>query len=105
MLITPFPLNVVPSVMIFYVFNGFFIGHYFGAIETYQKVCVTSKVFSLMDKSHLTLQHQDLLYTPRFMIGACLFFAGFAANIYCDHILINLRKPGGKYVMGGRGAL
>lgn len=31
-----------------------------------------------------------------FMLGAILFFGGFAINFYSDNILINLRKPGEK---------
>ena len=31
---------------------------------------------------------------PRFILGALLFFAGFAVNLHADEILLHLRKPG-----------
>jgi 3-oxo-5-alpha-steroid 4-dehydrogenase 1 len=34
------------------------------------------------------------LYDARFVIGAALFFAGFAINQHADYVLMNLRKPG-----------
>lgn len=34
------------------------------------------------------------LYDVRFVVGALLFFAGFAINQHADQVLMNLRKPG-----------
>lgn len=34
------------------------------------------------------------LTTPAFIIGALLMVGGFALNVWSDHILINLRRPG-----------
>jgi len=67
------PLASMLSSMIFYIINGYLIGHYFGALKSYPV---------------------EWLYDPRFIIGLSLFFAGFVINIQSDNILINLRKPG-----------
>ncbi|KAG8442521.1 hypothetical protein GDO86_011353 [Hymenochirus boettgeri] len=36
----------------------------------------------------------DWIYDPRFITGIILFLSGMFINIYSDHILRNLRKPG-----------
>ncbi|XP_072267977.1 3-oxo-5-alpha-steroid 4-dehydrogenase 1 [Pyxicephalus adspersus] len=36
----------------------------------------------------------DWTHDPRFIAGSVLFFSGMFINIYSDHILRNLRKPG-----------
>ncbi|KAM5157451.1 3-oxo-5-alpha-steroid 4-dehydrogenase 1 [Mantella aurantiaca] len=36
----------------------------------------------------------DWTYDPRFIAGSALFFCGMSINVYSDHILRNLRKPG-----------
>ena len=67
------PVAMVLSSMVFYIINGYLIGHYFGALKSYPVQWLTD---------------------PRFIIGAALFLVGFAINIHSDNILINLRKPG-----------
>ena len=34
------------------------------------------------------------LWSPQFIIGTVLFFAGMAINLHSDHVIRNLRKPG-----------
>ena len=34
------------------------------------------------------------LWSPQFIIGALIFFAGMAINMHSDHVIRNLRKPG-----------
>ncbi len=34
------------------------------------------------------------LWSPRFIIGAVVFFAGMGINLHSDHVIRNLRKPG-----------
>lgn len=36
----------------------------------------------------------DWLWSPRFIIGAIIFFTGMAINLHSDHVIRNLRKPG-----------
>ena len=36
----------------------------------------------------------DWLYSPQFIIGLIVFFAGMAINMHSDHVIRNLRKPG-----------
>ena len=36
----------------------------------------------------------DWLWSPRFIIGAVIFFTGMAINLHSDHVIRNLRKPG-----------
>lgn len=67
------PVVSMLSSMIFYIINGYLIGHYFGALKSYPI---------------------EWLYDPRFIIGLSMFIAGFAINIHSDNILINLREPG-----------
>ena len=42
----------------------------------------------------------DWLYSPLFILGTVIFFAGMAINIHSDHVIRNLRKPGdtGHYI-------
>lgn len=58
---------------VFYIINGYIIGHYFGSLTSYPI---------------------EWLYDPRFIIGMTMFITGFIINIQSDNILINLRKPG-----------
>jgi protein-S-isoprenylcysteine O-methyltransferase Ste14 len=67
------PVMMMLFSMIFYIVNGYIIGHYFGALKTY------------------TI---EWLYDPRFIIGLIMFLGGFILNITSDNILLNLRKPG-----------
>ena len=34
------------------------------------------------------------LWSPRFIIGAIIFFTGMAINLHSDHVIRNLRRPG-----------
>lgn len=34
------------------------------------------------------------LYSPQFIIGTIMFFTGMGINLYSDHVIRNLRKPG-----------
>ena len=36
------------------------------------------------------------LWSPKFIIGTLIFFAGMAINLHSDHVIRNLRKPGDK---------
>ena len=67
------PISMVASSMLFYIINGYLIGHYFGALRSYPI---------------------EWLYDPRFILGSTVFLAGFYLNISSDNILIKLRKPG-----------
>lgn len=67
------PVMIMLFSMIFYMVNGFIIGHYFGALKSYPI---------------------EWLSDPRFIIGALMFISGFIINIRSDNILLNLRKPG-----------
>ncbi len=67
------PVVSMVSSMIFYIINGYLIGHYFGSLREYPV---------------------EWLYDPRFIIGLAMFLTGFVINIQSDNILINLRKPG-----------
>jgi 3-oxo-5-alpha-steroid 4-dehydrogenase 1 len=67
------PVMMMLFSMIFYIVNGYMIGHYFGALKSYDITWLTD---------------------PRFIIGAVVFLYGFYLNITSDNILLNLRKPG-----------
>ncbi|MDQ3031877.1 MAG: DUF1295 domain-containing protein [Myxococcota bacterium] len=45
------------------------------------------------------------LTDPRFVLGAALFFVGFAINQHADYVLMNLRKPGESGYQIPRGGL
>ncbi|MCC6794094.1 MAG: DUF1295 domain-containing protein [Candidatus Hydrogenedentes bacterium] len=66
------PLMIPLSAIVFNVFNGYLNGrHLAWAAETYSA---------------------EWLRDPRFIVGAALFLAGFAINIYSDQVLIRLRQ-------------
>lgn len=67
------PLMSMVSSLIFYIINGYLIGHFFGHLQSYPI---------------------EWLYDPRFIIGMSLFITGFVINIHSDNILMKLRKPG-----------
>ena len=64
------PVSMMLSSMSFYIINGYLVGHYFGALASYE---------------------WNWLYDPRFLPGMALFLFGFYINITSDNILINLR--------------
>ncbi len=77
------PVYTMLASMVFYIVNGYLIGHYFGQLKEYPI---------------------EWLYDPRFLIGAALFLFGFFVNIHSDNILINLRdedESGYKIPHGG----
>jgi 3-oxo-5-alpha-steroid 4-dehydrogenase 1 len=67
------PVIVVLATMSFYIVNGYLVGHYFGALRSYE-------LSWLMD--------------PRFIVGMTLFIGGCIVNVRSDTALINLRAPG-----------
>lgn len=67
------PVSTMLMSMVFYIINGYLIGHYFGDLRSYSV---------------------EWLADPRFILGAAMFLAGFAINIQSDNILIKLRQPG-----------
>ena len=45
--------------------------------------------------THFSPSYSDgWLIDPRFIVGTVIFLVGFTINVYSDHILRNLRKPG-----------
>ena len=77
------PVYTMLTSMVFYIVNGYLIGHYFGQLREYPI---------------------EWLYDPRFLIGVALFLFGFFVNIHSDNILINLRdedEAGYKIPHGG----
>ena len=77
------PIYTMLTSMVFYIVNGYLIGHYFGQLREYPI---------------------EWLYDPRFLIGVALFLFGFFVNIHSDNILINLRdedEAGYKIPHGG----
>ena len=77
------PVYTMLTSMVFYIVNGYLIGHYFGQLREYPI---------------------EWFYDPRFLIGAALFLFGFFVNIHSDNILISLRdedEAGYKIPHGG----
>src|SRR4030042_1623811 len=70
------PLSTVLLAVLFNIINTYVQGRW---------------LFKLAPEGMYTLAW---LYDPRFIIGALIFFAGFAINKYSDHVLRNMRKPG-----------
>jgi len=70
----PMPVLIVLFSGAFNVANGYFQGYYlFTLAEPYPA---------------------QWLIDPRFLIGAFIFFTGFAINVHSDNTLFSLRKPG-----------
>lgn len=67
------PVSMVLVTMMFYIINGYLVGHFFGSLKSYP---------------------WEWLVDPRFIVGAVLFVVGFVINVSSDNILINLRAPG-----------
>jgi len=76
------PVVIVLSAIIFNLFNGYFLGYYFGHFANYSPAN---------------------LLGPGFIIGAILFASGMFINWYYDNKLIHLRRPGeiGYKIPGG----
>jgi 3-oxo-5-alpha-steroid 4-dehydrogenase 1 len=69
-----FPVIIVLFSIIFNILNGYLNGRY---LFYFAPVYDTS-----------------WLIGPRFITGTIIFFTGYVINIYSDHLLRNLRKPG-----------
>lgn len=67
------PLLIAGSAIFFNIVNGFFNGYYLGHFADYPESWLTSAFF---------------------IIGIVLFAGGMAINLWADHRLIHLRKPG-----------
>lgn len=70
------PLVIMLMGITFNVLNGFMQGEW---------------IFYL---SPLTCYDTGWLFTPQFIIGTMLFFAGMVINLHSDYIIRHLRKPG-----------
>lgn len=70
------PAGIMMMAVVFNLLNGYMQGTW---------------VFRLAPDTLYTI---DWLYTPQFIIGVVLFFAGMGINKHSDYIIRNLRKPG-----------
>lgn len=79
------PFSIILSGITFNLLNAYMIGGWFFYIEPAPQYPVS------------------WLYSPAFIIGTLIFFAGMAINIHSDSIIRNLRKPGdtGHYIPRG----
>ena len=68
------PLVIPGSAMFFNLCNTFFIGYFLGYVGGNYA--------------------DEYFYSPRFIIGFCIFLAGVFINVKSDNMLMNLRKPG-----------
>lgn len=71
------PLSIILSGVTFNLLNAYMIGGWFFYVNPYPETYPTS-----------------WLYSPLFILGTIIFFAGMAINLHSDHIIRNLRKPG-----------
>jgi steroid 5-alpha-reductase/3-oxo-5-alpha-steroid 4-dehydrogenase 1 len=67
------PLLIALLALFFNLINGYFNGRQVGVFGDYKV---------------------DWLLDPRFLVGATVFLAGLATNVWADTVLIHLRKPG-----------
>lgn len=70
----PMPLSIAGSAFFFNLVNAYLQGRWLGTL---------SPPYA-----------PDWLLDPRFLLGAALFLAGFAANVHADETLRRLRRPG-----------
>jgi protein-S-isoprenylcysteine O-methyltransferase Ste14 len=70
----PMPLSVVALGFVFNLFNAYINGRW---------------LFALSDPYPV-----EWLTDPRFLVGAAVFLAAWAANVHADAILFRLRRPG-----------
>lgn len=70
------PVSIMMMAVVFNLLNGYMQGTW---------------IFRLAPE---TLYTTDWLYTPQFIIGVIIFFAGMIINKHSDYIIRNLRKPG-----------
>lgn len=68
------PLVIPGSAMFFNLCNTFFIGYFLGYVGGNYA--------------------DEYFYSPRFIIGFCIFLTGVFINVKSDNMLMNLRKPG-----------
>lgn len=80
------PLSIILSGVTFNLLNAYMIGGWFFYLTPPQENYTTS-----------------WLWSPLFILGSVIFFAGMAINIHSDHIIRSLRKPGdtGHYIPKG----
>jgi 3-oxo-5-alpha-steroid 4-dehydrogenase 1 len=72
------PVGIMLMGIVFNVINGYMQGEW---------------IFHLSPDGLYTT---EWLRTPQFVVGTVLFFMGMIINIYSDHVIRNLRKPGDK---------
>ena len=70
------PIAVMAMGMTFNTFNAYIIG------EWLYDPMLNGGMYQL-----------DWLWSPQFIIGVLVFFAGMAINLHSDHVIRNLRKP------------
>lgn len=68
------PIGIMLSAVAFNVVNGAINGYWLGELGP--------------------VYPESWLFDPRFIIGMAVFFTGAGINLWADHRLINLRKPG-----------
>jgi 3-oxo-5-alpha-steroid 4-dehydrogenase 1 len=70
------PIAIMLMGMTFNTLNSYFIGKW------------------LFDYAPAGRYGIEWLWSPQFIIGVVIFFAGMAINLHSDHVIRNLRKPG-----------
>ena len=70
------PIAVMLMGMTFNTFNAYIIGEW------------------IYEYAPAGMYGLNWLWSPRFIIGALIFFAGMGINLHSDHVIRNLRKPG-----------
>ncbi len=71
------PLSIILSGVTFNLLNAYMIGGWFFYLNP------PTEIYSVA-----------WLYSPLFILGTVIFFIGMGINIYSDHIIRKLRKPG-----------
>lgn len=113
-----YALNVtapVNSNVVLYIMAGFFLLHYFqrsfifpllmrGKGRMPVAIMAMGMVFNTINSwfigkwlfTDLSAGKYGIewLWSPQFIIGTVIFFVGMAINLYSDHVIRNLRKPG-----------
>lgn len=70
------PIAIMAMGMVFNTFNSYFIGEW------------------LFRYAPEGMYGRDWFFSPQFIIGTLIFFAGMLINLDSDHVIRNLRKPG-----------
>lgn len=103
------------SKLVLYIMTGLFLLHYFqrsfifpflmrGKSRMPVAVMLMGMVFNTLNAYIISgwlfreapagMYGTDWLWSPQFIIGTLIFFAGMAINMHSDHVIRNLRKPG-----------